>query len=515
MTSSSRLVKNVFFNWAGVGVALVLGFIQAPIVVLGLGNTWYGIWVLVNQLTGYTWLFDIGIREAVVRYVSKHHIRKEFNTINEIVSSAIYLYLLISLTTMLLILALVILLPYLFKLGSDVSTTARTALFIVGLNIAINWFFNAYVGILIGLQRFDIFQKIGMCLGGVNFILVVIFIKAGFGIVALSLTGLGVSMVSNVLVYWQCKKLLPEFRLLRFGGKIPQFKKLINYGKYVFLNNIGLKVVQGSSVLMIGIFLPVSAITIFAIPSQLINYMGNLVSTAMGVLNPLISELESQRDMVKIRTTLVRGTKFSLLVGLPVGLVYLIMGKSFISLWMGKEYGEGGAQVLIILTAATLVALAHHVMGNVLLGMSRHKIVAYVHIAEAVVNIIMTVIFIKMWGLVGAALGMAIAHVILNGVVLPVLVCRSLDFPIGQYAKESIIPPILSGLPFAVCCYFIHNIFPASNLIVFFLWVVSIMPIFILSAWYISFTRTERKEYAQMIYRFAPFLKSLSRQRIP
>ena len=72
MTSSDRVVKNVFFNWAGMGVALVLGFIQAPIVVLGLGNTWYGIWVLVNQITGYTWLFDLGIREAVVRYVSMH-----------------------------------------------------------------------------------------------------------------------------------------------------------------------------------------------------------------------------------------------------------------------------------------------------------------------------------------------------------------------------------------------------------------------------------------------------------
>jgi O-antigen/teichoic acid export membrane protein len=507
MTSSSRLVKNIFFNWAGMGVALVLGFIQSPILVLGLGNTWYGIWVLVNQLTGYTWLFDVGIREAVVRYVSKHHIRKEFNTINEIVSSAIYLYLLISLMTMVFVLALVISLPYLFKLDSDAITTARAALFITGLNIAMNWFFNAYVGILIGLQRFDIFQKIGIWLGGANFILVVTFIKAGYGIVSLSLIGLSVSIVSNVLVYWQCKKLLPEFKLLRFDRKILQFKQLINYGKYVFLNNIGLKVIQGSGVLLIGVFLPVSSITVFAIPGQLINYMGNLVATATGVLNPLISELESQHDMAKIRATLARAIKFSLLVGLPIGLVYWIMGKSFISLWMGREYGEGGGLILTILTAATLVALAHHAMGSVLLGIGRHKILAYVHIVEAVVNIIMTIIFIQIWGIIGAALGMAVAHVILSGIVLPVLVCRSLAFPISQYVKESIIPPILSSLPFAVCCYLINKLFPASNLVGFFGSVFCILPVFLICTWFISFSTAQRRHYIDVAYRHIPALK--------
>ena len=515
MTSSDRVVKNVFFNWAGMGVALVLGFIQAPIVVLGLGNTWYGIWVLVNQITGYTWLFDLGIREAVVRYVSMHHSRKEFNTINEIVSSAIYLYLLISLLTMTVVSVLVILLPYFFKLNSDVVGVARVVLFLVGLNIAINWFLNVYVGIVMGLQRFDIFQKIGMGTSVVNFVLVISFIKAGYGIIALSLIGFSVSMVSNALIYRQCKKLLPEFKLLRFNRKAMQFRSLINYGKYVFLNNIGSKVVFGTDVLIIGIFLPVSAITFYAIPGLLISYMRNLVVTATGVLNPLISELESKSDMNKIKATLLRGTKLTLLVGLPIGLVFLIMGENFISLWMGKEYGEGTSLVLTILTVGTLAALGHHVINSVLYGLSRHNIIAYVRIAEAAVNITLTVMFIKIWGIVGVALGMAISHTVFMGVVLPILVCRSLAFPIGQYVKESIIPPILSSIPFVVCCYFIHNIFPASNLVVFFLWVASMMPVFIISLWFISFSRAERGEYTQMIYRYVPCLRVFSRQRIP
>ena len=507
-------MKNVFFNWVGMGVALVMGFVQAPIVVLGLGNTWYGVWALVNQLTGYTWLFDLGIREAVIRYVSMHHKRKEFNTINEIVSSAIYIYFFISLLTMAVVSILVILLPYFFNINSDVVDAARVVLFLIGLNIAINWFFNAYGGIIMGLQRFDIWQKIGMLTSVVNFVLVVTFINAGYGIVALSLIGFSVSMVSNTLIFWQCKKLYPEFRLLRFDWNAMQFRPLINYGKYVFMNNIASKVVFGTDVLIIGIFLPISAITFYSIPSLLVNYMRNLVLTATWALNPLISELESIGEVKKIKITLARGTKFSLLVGLPIGTVFLIMGKNFISLWMGREYGEATALVLTILTVGTLAALGNHVINSVLYGLSRHNIIANVRIAEAAVNIVLTVIFVQLWGIVGVALGMAVAHVIFMGVVLPILVCRYFALPIGQYVNECLIPPIISNIPFAVCCYFINTTFPATNLFIFFLWVASLLPVFIISAWFISFSRDEKAQYTKMICEYAPFLRVFSRTKI-
>jgi O-antigen/teichoic acid export membrane protein len=280
------------------------------------------------------------------------------------------------------------------------------------------------------------------------------------------------------------------------------------------MNNIASKIVFGTDVLIIGIFLPISAITFYSIPSLLVNYMRNLVQTATWVLNPLVSELESIGEVTKIKNTLVRGTKYSLLVGLPIGTVFLIMGNNFISLWMGREYGEATALVLTILTVGTIAALGHNVINSVLYGLSRHNIIAYVRIAEATVNIVLTVIFVQIWGLVGVALGMAVAHVIFMGVVLPILVCRYFAFPIGQYVNECLILPILSSIPFAVCCYFINTFFPATNLVIFFLLVTSILPVFIISAWFISFSRDERAQYTKMIYGYAPFLRVFSRPKI-
>jgi O-antigen/teichoic acid export membrane protein len=291
-------------------------------------------------------------------------------------------------------------------------------------------------------------------------------------------------------------------------------KPLITYGKYVFLNNVGTKIIFGTDAVIIGIFMEASAITFYAIPGTLINMFRNLVSSVSWVMNPMFSELEANNEMDRLKAMFGKMTKLSFLMGLPVGVVYLIMGKNFIILWMGEGYGEGSALVLTILTIGTLFTIWENIINSVLFGISRHHIIAWLRAVEAVVKIVLCILFIKMWGIVGVALANTLSHILFMGVILPLLVCRDLNMPIGTYVRESIIHPIVSCLPFALCCYFLNVYLPATNLAVFFLSVAFIMPVFICSAWYVSFTRPERVEYAQMICRYAPRLSALCRQKI-
>jgi len=289
---------------------------------------------------------------------------------------------------------------------------------------------------------------------------------------------------------------------------------LINYGKYVFLNNISSKIIFATDAVVIGIFLPVSVITFYAIPSSLVSYMRGLIEMSTWVLTPFFSELESKNDMAKIKSILARGTKLSLLLGLPIGIVYLFMGKNFISLWMGSEYGEGSAFVLIILTLPAIFGLWRPIINSALHGLSRHHIIAYLLIGEASVNIILSVIFVKIWGIVGVALGTAIPHILFMGIILPVVVCRNLGISTINYLRKSILPPFFSSIPFTACCYVVSVYFPAKNLVVFFLWVAAILPVFCVSAWYISFSKVERDAYLETACRYIPALRFFTKKGI-
>ena len=136
-------------------------------------------------------------------------------------------------------------------------------------------------------------------------------------------------------------------------------KKVVNYSVFVMLGNIGQKIIFYTDAMVIGIFLPASTITYYAIAGSLIEYLRKFVMTMAHVLSPLTSELEASREDKQIITVLIQGTKFSLLFGTPICTVYFFMGQNFISLWMGSEFAYPAWSVLSILSITHLFSLPH------------------------------------------------------------------------------------------------------------------------------------------------------------
>ena len=66
-----QIIKNVGSTWFSLGCDVLVGLLLSPIILHWLGDTAFGIWVLIFSITGYYGLFDLGIRSSVVRYVSK------------------------------------------------------------------------------------------------------------------------------------------------------------------------------------------------------------------------------------------------------------------------------------------------------------------------------------------------------------------------------------------------------------------------------------------------------------
>ena len=58
---SRAIVRNVFSNWAGLVLNMATAFFMSPFLVRNLGDTWYGLWVLIRSTTGYMSLLDGGL----------------------------------------------------------------------------------------------------------------------------------------------------------------------------------------------------------------------------------------------------------------------------------------------------------------------------------------------------------------------------------------------------------------------------------------------------------------------
>src|SRR5215469_10079381 len=90
--SKRSLAKSVFSNWAFLFVNVLVAFWMTPFVVFHLGDSAYGIWALVLQLTGYMGVVDVGLRSALVRFISRLSARKDHASLNRLLSSALIIY---------------------------------------------------------------------------------------------------------------------------------------------------------------------------------------------------------------------------------------------------------------------------------------------------------------------------------------------------------------------------------------------------------------------------------------
>lgn len=507
MSYYKKALKNIFTNWACLGINLVISFFLAPFVVHKLGSTYYGIWVIMMQLTGYLYLLDFGVRESVVRYVSKYHAKEEFEFLNQIINSAVILYSGISLICLVVAVGLAILFPFIFNVSNEVIPTARLVVLITGVNIAQLFVFNVFTGILMGLQRYDIFNKTEIIFAFVRLFLIVYLLNQGFGIIALGSIQLFVNISSNIIIYFISRKMLIfKFKLTGFAEQRSIYKKIISYSFFVFLGNICQKIIFYTDAIVIGIFLPVASITYYAIAGNLIEYLRRLIMSMANVFNPLTSELEAKNEEDKITAVLIQGTKFSLLIGLPICATYFIMGREFIALWMGREYAEAAGAVLAILTVTHLFSLPHYTVSMILYGTSRHQILAYCKSFEAVANICLSLALVKQFGIVGVAIGTAVPHLFVVVFIFPAMITKMVGLKLWKYITSAYLGPFASILPFIAISYYTKIYHPASSLFDFFLKIFLMLPIYFVTAWFFSFTKEEHSWFKRKLVPFIPVL---------
>ena len=221
---------------------------------------------------------------------------------------------------------------------------------------------------------------------------------------------------------------------------------------YRFIWIIANQLIFYTDSLVIGIFLGASEITFYAIAGSVITYGRNIVSLATDPLYPIVSRLDSKKDMAGLRDLQVMGTRISLMVGLPVCLGFVFLGRQFITLWMGAQYGRS-AVILAVLTIPQFTSMSQYVSALVLSGMARHKVLAYIALGEGLANLGLSIILVRRIGVIGVAWGTVVPHLINTTIAIPWYTLHALDLDVGEYFRRALVRPLLCAVPIGIACY--------------------------------------------------------------
>ena len=447
------ILRNIFSTWSSYLVTLLVGFLMAPFVVHHLGNTGYGIWTLVLSLTGYFGMLDLGVRQSVGRFVARHVALGDHREANRTISTALVmlavgggLALLASLVASRNVGA--------FKIDPALASAASLVVCIAGLNISFALPMGVFGAVLASLDRFDVMTVVVICGALTRAGLTLFLLTHGHGLIALALVTLFTGAAEYTAMAVMAKLLYPPLHISWKNVELAKCRELFGFGIYRFLWIVSNQVIFYTDSVVLGVFLNVATITYYAIAGSLVNYGRNVVSLAMETLCPTASRLDAKNDIRGLQDLLLLGTRVSLLIGLPMCMGFMFLGKQFITLWMGSAYAAIGAGVLIVLTIPQFTSMSsQYISSLILVGMARHKSLAYVAGAEAAANLVLSIILVRKIGLIGVAWGTAIPHLITTGLVVPWYTLRQVQMSPADYIVRGFARPALCAIPAAAICY--------------------------------------------------------------
>ena len=465
-------------NWLAMATSMLLGFFLSPFVVHHLGDSSYGVWTVVVSIASYMTLLDLGLRGAVTRYVSRAYVLNQHEEASSAVSAGLLLRIGISAVVLAVSFVISRIAPSIFHVPADLATAARWAILITGFNVCVSLTCGVFGGVLVGLHHFDVVSSITMAQTATRAICILWLLSHGHGIVALALCELTAVVLGNSAIVWRCFRKYPQLRV-RFGKPDKAMvRELVLYGVWAAVLNLGQQLIYYSDNLVIAGFLSAAAVTTYAIGGNLVEYLRGVISSMTSTFTPLASSLEASGGEDRLRRLLIQGTRAAFCVALPIEIAFLLRGSTFIGLWMGPQYAAVSGHVLQILVVAQIFLNGSHTPTAILYGTSKHRINALWILAEAVANLVLSVILVRRMGVIGVAWGTLIPSAAVALFLRPQFVCREIKLPFGELFWQGWIRPVLAAVPYAAACYFADRFWHAQSLLMFIAQIAALLPIF-------------------------------------
>ena len=218
--------------------------------------------------------------------------------------------------------------------------------------------------------------------------------------------------------------------LLRFGGR----------NTVIAISGI---VSFSLDALIIGIILPVAQVAPYDIALSTANLTRNLTTYGGDLLLPTYTHFESMKDPVRQARLFSRTVMATLAISLPILVALAAFGDPILKLWLG-DVPDRTYSIMIALGFVTALELPGHQCFIFLTGIGRNQLMMRMAVVGATVNLAGSIAFTFLLGPIGPAIGSLPAVLVIDFTVLPIIVCRYLQMPVGRYVKDALLPVLPS-----------------------------------------------------------------------
>lgn len=444
-THQSRTVAlNMGGRYVTLTIESLLGLVMLPVNTWYLGASDYGLWMLAASIVAYFPVLDLGYSGAMERFVAHYRARRDAGAISEIASTLVFVFTAIGIVALALAMAVAWHVGTLFNLGPEQARPGAIVLQLVALQFAVGLPFAIFGAVVNGFQRTWLNSVVGTIVAVAVAAVNVAVLLAGGSLIMLVAAMTAVRLLGYLAYRHNAYRVFPLLRIRPSLFRMARLREVTRFSVYMFVQDAAVRINFMSDPMIIAAILTTGAVTVWTIAQRLADMVQRLTNQLNEVLFPIIVDCDATRQNERLREVLVQGTRLSIATVLPVVGSMALLAEPVVVGWTGPAF-RAAAPVLQILGLVVLVRVATSTAATVLRGAGHHRLLAVSNMAAAVVNIALSLLLIRTYGLPGMAMATLIPVTVRALAVLVPVACRRVEMSVATFVTTAAWPAVWPG----------------------------------------------------------------------
>lgn len=424
--------KGIVLSYTNTALNMVCGLFLSSYLLRMLGDTEYGIYQTVSSFVNYLVLFEFGTGTVMTRNLSvckgknasKLEVNRNVSTIWIITNILAFAILAVSVI-------------FYLSIGSIYSNSLTPAQIIHGKNMFV--FMVAYLiasfytqtvnGAILACEKYTFSSVISIVKITVRTVLlaaIIFFIKNA---IIIAIVDAILSFLITLYSYYYCKKHCGiAFSFKYFDNKI--FKAMLPLCIAIFLQVIVNQANNNVDKFLIGIMLTPEKVALYGVGMYVYSIFSSLTTIPISLYAPqTVKNVSNGIEGKELTDTLIQPSRLIVIIGGSVLFGFIAAGKQFISFFYGKDYIEAWFIAMIIMIPM-FINMANGILVNVLDALGKRLYRSNILIFTTIANILLTILWIKKIGIIGAALATAVCTFIGQVVIMNIYYKRKIGIPV-------------------------------------------------------------------------------------
>ena len=463
-----------------------------------LGKSEYGLFNIIGSFVGYLGIMDLGMSDSVVRYVARYRAWKDKEGEEKFLAFIFMLYLGISVVVVTVGLIILAKLPVIFgrSLTAVELSEARIMFIVLLINVTATILLNSISATIVAYERFVLLRTLEIASSIISTVVIIIFLMMGYKAVAVVVITTVINL--SILLF----KVFYAFFRLKIRMKMshiewPFVAEIFNYAMSIFVVVIVEQVYWKLDNVILGVMTSTSVVAVYALGMSFHKYFMSFSTAISKVMMPkIVQRVELGADGKELTDLLISLSRIQAIILMLILSGLIIFGEEFIVLWVGPDYRMAYMVLLV-----TLIPYSLDLMGNIRNSIMQAKAIywyrAITILIISILNIAATILMIRAWGMIGAAIATG-AGILMGYIAVNIILALKVKIEIGRYHKElakGLLPAILLSSAAGVAINLLHG----SSWTIFILKSASYTIVYAICIWFIGMNDYEKSLIKSLI----------------